>query len=176
MLKPRLNAAPQLRQGRMATLAPDVMLHIVSNLSMTEVWKLGSLNMHLRALAQSEVRRRIRRYVDAHFGVQGETFMDVLRITGGAVFGASLLEVVYFANDLQDFNLPPAIVVPGDFFDSLHLFIVGLGNFVAFERTWLPQACRSICKGKWLYYLSVSRFLCEVMPLHALFEREKRSH
>ena len=163
MLKPRLNAALQLRQGRMATLAPDVMLLILSNLSMTDVWILGSLNRHLHALAQSEVRRRIQRYVDAHFGVHSETFMDVLRVTGGAVFGASLLELVYFASDDQAFNLPPAIVVPGEFFNSLHLFNVGLGNFVAFETTWLPQACRPICKGKWLYYLSVSRFLCEVM-------------
>lgn len=145
--------AVELNEGPMATLAPDVVLLIFSNLAITDIWNVGSLNSHLRNLAQSEVRQRFRRHFEATFHARTNAFFDILRITNGAVFGSSLLDTFYLAS--VDYGLPPTIVVPAASLQTVHLFLVGIPGFLTFETTWIPTPLRLICTGKWLYYLLV---------------------
>ena len=146
-------AAIEVNEGPMATLAPDVVLQIFNNLAITDIWNVGSLNSHLRNLAQSEVRQRFHRHFEATFQNRTDAFFEVLGITGGAVFGSSLLDTFYLAS--IDYGLPPTIVVPAASLQTLHLFLVGIPTFVAFEITWVPPPLRTLCTGKWFYYLLV---------------------
>ena len=101
-------AAIKVNEGPMATLAPNVVLQIFNNLAITDIWNMGSLNSHLRNLAQSEVWHRFHQHFEAMFQTQTDAFFEVLWITGGAVFGSSLLDTFYLAS--IDYGLPPTIV------------------------------------------------------------------
>ena len=157
-------AAVDANEGPMATLAPDVILQIFKNLAITDIWNVGSLNSHLRNLAQSEVRHRFRRHFEATFQNGTDAFFEVLRITGGAVFGSSLLDTFYLA--CIDYGLPPTIVVPAASLQTLHLFLVGIPAFLTFQITWVPPPLRTLCTAKWFYYLLVR--LVSIRALHVL--------
>ena len=77
---------------------------------MTDIWNVGTLNSHLRNLAQSEVQQRLRQQFVVMFRNQTDSFLDVLRVTKGVVFGASLLELFYLVSG--DSGQPPTIVIP----------------------------------------------------------------
>ena len=140
---------------------------------MTDIWNVASLNSHLRNLAQSEVRQRFRHHFDATFRDRTDSFFDMLRITRGAVFSSSLLDTFYLPS--IDYGLPPTIVVPATSLQTLHLFLVSIPGFLAFEITWTPPPLRSMCTGKWFYYMLVRLDLVRIPYMFSAYTGKTRA-
>ena len=155
-LRPSIGVTPQDQSGMLATLAPDVVMHILQNLTLIETWNCGTLNRHLRQLVQQEVERRIQRFLQSTFGDNSSSFMEIVHSTGAAVMGSCLLRLFYSQFQRMECDLPPTIIVPSENFISLHLFLLALSDVVSFERTWLRQGYKSVCNVKWVYDLKVT--------------------
>lgn len=158
-LRPSVASDPLVPTGKLASLAPDVVVEILQHLPLFETWNLGGLNRHLRLIVQQEVGRRIRHYLQSAFHHNSVAFMDKLRDVGGALMGWGLLELFYAKPRGNEVYLPPTVIVPSYNFNTLHLFLLALTDMVSFEHTWMQQGYRSVCNGKWVYHLRVLQFL-----------------
>ncbi len=100
-LQPKPAGLDTQLEGPMASLTGDVMRQILALLDLTDVFTIGGLNRHLRVLAQTEIHRRVSRFLHITFEDDTPGLILRLRETRSVIMGTCLLHLVYGAKNLQ---------------------------------------------------------------------------